>query len=30
VALIKAQQAVLTRAGIDHVVMPRLAGSYPG
>jgi acetylornithine deacetylase/succinyl-diaminopimelate desuccinylase-like protein len=29
-ALIKAQQAVLTRAGIDHVVMPRLAGSYPG
>jgi len=29
-ALIKAQTAVLTRAGIDHVVMPRLAGSYPG
>jgi acetylornithine deacetylase/succinyl-diaminopimelate desuccinylase-like protein len=29
-ALIKAQTALLKRAGVDHVVMPRLAGSYPG
>jgi len=28
--LIQAQLAVLRRAGIDPVVMPRIAGSYPG
>ncbi len=29
-AVIRAQQAVLTRAGVAHTLYPRLAGSWPG
>jgi acetylornithine deacetylase/succinyl-diaminopimelate desuccinylase-like protein len=29
-AVIRAQQAVLTRAGVAHSLYPRLAGSWPG
>ena len=29
-ALVRAQVAVYKRAGIDPIIMPRLAGSWPG